>query len=40
MIDDATMSVNGNIIKVVANRDPLELPWRDMGIDIVIEAGA
>ena len=37
MIDDATMSVNGNIIKVVANRDPLELPWREMGIDIVIE---
>mmetsp|Transcript_24578 Transcript_24578/g.60401 ORF Transcript_24578/g.60401 Transcript_24578/m.60401 type:complete len:410 (+) Transcript_24578:84-1313(+) len=37
MIDDATISVNGNIIKVVSDRDPVNLPWKEMGIDIVIE---
>jgi len=24
--------------QVVANRDPLALPWKDMGVDIVIES--
>jgi len=30
-------SVDGKKINVVANRDPTQLPWKDMGIDIVIE---
>jgi len=37
VVDDDTISVGGNIIKVVSNRDPLQLPWAEMGIDIVIE---
>ncbi|KAJ7545746.1 hypothetical protein O6H91_08G008100 [Diphasiastrum complanatum] len=37
VIDDSTISVDGKSIKVVANRDPLKLPWADLGIDIVIE---
>jgi glyceraldehyde-3-phosphate dehydrogenase (NADP+) (phosphorylating) len=37
VIDDATISVDGDIIKVVSDRDPLNLPWKEMGIDIVIE---
>jgi glyceraldehyde-3-phosphate dehydrogenase (NADP+) (phosphorylating) len=37
VIDDKTMSVDGDIINVVAERDPLKLPWKEMGIDIVIE---
>jgi len=37
VVDDETISVGGNIIKVVSNRDPLQLPWAEMGIDIVIE---
>merc|ERR1719181_969250 len=37
VVDDATISVNGKPIKVVSDRDPLNLPWKEMGIDIVIE---
>jgi len=37
VIDDSTISVNGKVIKVVSDRDPLNLPWREMGVDIVIE---
>eukprot|EP00245_Coleochaete_scutata_P007568 TRINITY_DN2301_c0_g1_i1.p1 TRINITY_DN2301_c0_g1~~TRINITY_DN2301_c0_g1_i1.p1 ORF type:complete len:457 (+),score=125.41 TRINITY_DN2301_c0_g1_i1:111-1481(+) len=36
-IDDKTLSVGGKPITVVSNRDPLKLPWADLGIDIVIE---
>jgi glyceraldehyde-3-phosphate dehydrogenase type I len=35
---DDTMTVNGRTIKVVSQRNPLELPWKEMGIDIVIES--
>merc|ERR1712100_973419 len=37
VVDDATITVNGKPIKVVSDRDPLNLPWKEMGIDIVIE---
>ena len=32
-----TMTVNGKEIKIVSSRDPLQLPWGAMDIDIVIE---
>jgi glyceraldehyde-3-phosphate dehydrogenase type I len=32
-----SISVNGKSIKVVSNRDPLQLPWAELNIDIVIE---
>lgn len=35
--DDDTFTVDGKPIKVVVGRDPATLPWKDMGIDIVIE---
>ncbi|MBV8244309.1 MAG: type I glyceraldehyde-3-phosphate dehydrogenase [Candidatus Eremiobacteraeota bacterium] len=35
---DTTVSVNGNMIKVLAERDPGKLPWRDLGVDVVIES--
>ena len=35
--DDTTLTVNGKDITVVSSRDPLQLPWADMGIDMVIE---
>lgn len=35
--DNETISVDGKLIKVVSNRDPLKLPWAELGIDIVIE---
>jgi len=35
--DDA-ISVNGKTIKVLSKRDPSELPWKDLGVDIVVES--
>ncbi|HLT89668.1 MAG TPA: type I glyceraldehyde-3-phosphate dehydrogenase [Woeseiaceae bacterium] len=32
------MVVNGDRIRVLAERDPAKLPWGDLGVDIVIEA--
>ena len=31
------MTVGGHKVKVVAQRDPAQLPWKDMGIDICME---
>jgi len=36
-VSDDAFSVDGKVIKVVSNRDPTQLPWAEMGIDIVIE---
>jgi glyceraldehyde 3-phosphate dehydrogenase (phosphorylating) len=36
--DGDALTVNGTSVKVFAERDPGNLPWRDMGIDIVIES--
>lgn len=30
--------VNGKHVALISERDPLKLPWREMGVDIVIEA--
>ncbi|MCX5680013.1 MAG: type I glyceraldehyde-3-phosphate dehydrogenase [Candidatus Omnitrophica bacterium] len=30
--------VNGKTIKVLAKRDPAELPWKELGVDIVVES--
>ncbi|MFO1443990.1 glyceraldehyde-3-phosphate dehydrogenase [Bacillus sp. Bva_UNVM-123] len=35
--DDAII-VNGKRVQLLSNRNPLELPWKDLNIDIVIEA--
>jgi hypothetical protein len=37
VVDDSTISVDGKNIKIVSSRDPLKLPWGELGIDIVIE---
>ncbi len=34
---DGALVVNGKTIKVSAERDPKALPWKDMGVDIVLE---
>ena len=39
IVDNETISVDGKKIKVVSSRDPLKLPWAELGIDIVIEVG-
>jgi len=35
--EDAIM-VDGKPVKVLAERDPAKIPWRDLGVDIVIES--
>ncbi|KAF6165966.1 hypothetical protein GIB67_012863 [Kingdonia uniflora] len=37
IVDNETISVDGKLIKVGSSKDPLKLPWAEMGIDIVIE---
>ncbi|XP_042499467.1 glyceraldehyde-3-phosphate dehydrogenase GAPA1, chloroplastic-like [Macadamia integrifolia] len=36
-VGDDDISVDGKIIKVVSDRNPVNLPWKDLGIDLVIE---
>ena len=36
-IDGDFMVVNGDKIKVLANRDPKQLPWGELGVDVVLE---
>lgn len=36
--DDGALYVNGKRIAVFAKRNPEELPWKDLGIDVVVEA--
>ncbi len=36
--DAAHLIINGKKIKVIANSNPAELPWRKLGIDLVLEA--
>lgn len=36
--DENSITVNGKTIKCVSDRDPLNLPWKDWGIDLIIEA--
>jgi glyceraldehyde 3-phosphate dehydrogenase len=33
-----SLIVNGKAIKILSQRDPQQLPWKELGIDIVIEA--
>lgn len=36
--DTNSIIVNGKTIKCVSDRNPLNLPWKDWGVDLVIEA--
>jgi glyceraldehyde 3-phosphate dehydrogenase len=35
---DGGISVNGDTLQVLAERDPKKLPWGDLGVDVVIES--
>jgi len=37
-VADGGISVDGDILKVVSHRDPAEIPWGDLGVDVVIES--
>jgi glyceraldehyde 3-phosphate dehydrogenase len=36
-VEGEHMVVNGDRIRVLANRNPAELPWKDLGVDAVME---
>jgi glyceraldehyde 3-phosphate dehydrogenase len=36
--DANTLTVNGKQIKAYAEKDPTKLPWKDLGVDVVIES--
>mmetsp|Transcript_148849 Transcript_148849/g.361400 ORF Transcript_148849/g.361400 Transcript_148849/m.361400 type:complete len:381 (-) Transcript_148849:147-1289(-) len=37
IVDDTHMSIDGKSIQIVSSRDPLQLPWKELGVQIVIE---
>ncbi|HQJ15991.1 MAG TPA: type I glyceraldehyde-3-phosphate dehydrogenase [Candidatus Omnitrophota bacterium] len=37
-VSDGEISVDGKIIKNLSKKDPTELPWKDLGVDIVVES--
>ena len=37
-VDGSDLIVNGKRIKVLSERDPADLPWSDLGVDIVVES--
>jgi len=40
ILNNETITVDGKPILVVSSRDPLKLPWAELGIDIVIEVNS
>src|SRR5210317_2043736 len=36
-VDDGDLVINGDRIKVFAERDPSKLPWAELGVDLVME---
>ncbi len=37
-VKDGNLVVNGETVKVFAEKDPANLPWGDLGVDIVVES--
>ncbi|HEV2878947.1 MAG TPA: type I glyceraldehyde-3-phosphate dehydrogenase, partial [Candidatus Eremiobacteraceae bacterium] len=35
---EGTMSIDGRAIKLLSERNPASLPWKDLGVDIVLES--
>jgi glyceraldehyde 3-phosphate dehydrogenase len=35
---EEAISVNGKLVKVLSKSDPCELPWKDLGVEIVVES--
>src|SRR5213592_2716418 len=35
---DGAISVDGQRVKVIAERDPAAIPWRDIGVELVVES--
>jgi glyceraldehyde 3-phosphate dehydrogenase len=37
-VTDEGISVDGKVVKALAERDPGKLPWKDLGVDVVVES--
>ena len=37
-VEDQGLRINGDEVKVFSERDPANLPWKELGVDIVIES--
>ena len=37
-VKDGNLVIDGKVVKVTAEKDPAEIKWKDMGVDIVIES--
>ncbi len=37
-VGEGGLEIDGKLVKVLAERDPANLPWGDMGVDIVVES--
>ena len=37
-VGDGTLTINGDKVKILSERDPAKLPWAELGVDIVIES--
>jgi glyceraldehyde 3-phosphate dehydrogenase len=37
-VDGKDIVVNGKHVRVLAEKDPASIPWRDLGVDIVVES--
>ena len=37
-VDGNDLVINGKTVKVLAEKDPAKLPWKDLGVEIVIES--
>src|SRR5947209_14043080 len=35
---EASLNVNGKTVKILAEREPAKLPWKNLGVDVVIES--
>lgn len=37
-IVDGGISIDGKVVKVIAEKDTTKLPWKDLGIDVIVES--
>ncbi|MCH7977144.1 MAG: type I glyceraldehyde-3-phosphate dehydrogenase, partial [Bacteroidetes bacterium] len=37
-VDGDSLVINGDRFKVLSERDPSQLPWGDLGVDVVVES--
>ena len=36
--DDTSITINGDTVRIFKEKDPANLPWKDLGVDIVLES--